>query len=368
MKFLVNTFTHWEEPPRARHQVAYALAKNYKVVFIAANKVGFPKIKSVTINENLIVIKPYFFIGNKFRYRLPIINELYQSWLFKKIVHKYKDYEVINFDFTATKIFNFFTEVIYYCNDNFPAISKNGNPAFIAKYHKKCESKVVAKSKFCIGVSAILKENLEKNNPNSYEIRLASPDIENYQISINYDSPKNSIINVGLVGFIKIFNISSDVLNLLLKDDNIRLTLVGPVEDKFLDKIIKKDKLILKGMRTGKELYEEINKFDVAIVPYCSTLTSNLEVFVGTGNKMYQYFAVGKPVVVSDMAGLRKNDLPDNFIYIAQEEKDFSELVLKAHRENNAGFIRQRIEYAKNNTWEKRMDRLLEIYNEHDIK
>ena len=367
-QFLINTFTHWEEPPRARHQVAHALAKNYSVVFVAANKFGFPGTRSSSIHGNLKVLTPFFPISNKIRYRLPIINELYQYWLFRKLVNSYKDYEVINFDYTATKIYDFFTRVIYYCNDSFSSLSNHINPSFIARYHRRCESRVAAGARFCVAVSDILKENLIKFNPNSIEIPLGSPDISEYNIAQNFQPAKNKTLQVGLVGFMNIHIISYNIINLLLKDENISLTIIGPVEKKFLNFIENKDRLNLKGTLTGKELYEAIDKFDVTISPYCSSLSDDRHSGVGTGSKIYHYFALGKPVVISYMAGLAKINLPDKFMYVANAEEDFASLVYKAFRENTAELAKQRIEFANNNTWEKRMEKLIDHYRNYDLQ
>ncbi len=368
MQFLINTLTHWEEPPRARHQVAFALAKNYPVVFIAANRFGIPALGILSIHQNLKIIIPYFPIINKIRYRLPILNELYQYWLFAKLVRKYKDHEVINFDYTATIIYRFFTNVIYYCNDSFSALSNHINPSFIAKYHRHCESQIAKKAKFCVAVSEILKDNLKKYNTHSFEIPLGSPDISGYKIPLQFTPKKDKTIKVGLVGFMNIHILSYRIINLLLAEENLDLTFIGPVEQKFLNFIERKDRLILKGPLTDKDLFEEINTFDVTIAPYCSRLSGDKQSGVGTGSKMYQYFALGKPVVISYMAGLRKISLPDKFIYIANSEEEFTSLIYKAYRENTQELMDQRIEFAKNNTWEKRMEILLEYYKNFNYK
>jgi hypothetical protein len=366
MKFLINTFTHWDEPPRARHQVANALALKNQVVFVAANKLGIPTIKMCTVSANLNVLTPYFPIGNKIRYRLPVINELYQYWLFRKLNKKYKDFKVINFDFTASKIHKYFSDVIFYCNDSFIAISKNINPGFIARYHEKCMSEVAVKAKFCVAVSDILKENLKKYNTNSYEIPLGSPDIMNYNLTVNKSPSNKKIINVGLVGFIKTYSISYNLINSLLENEDLVITLIGPIEGNFLNYIKRKEKLIIKGSLFGKKLYDEINKFDVAIAPYSSTITNNDQIGVGIGSKTYQYLALGKPVVISYMNGLNKINLPDGFIYIAMAEEDFAPLIYKANKENSESLIQKRIDFAKNNTWEKRMDKLISYYEEFE--
>ena len=141
--FLLITKTYWEEPPRVRHQVAQALAKNHKVIFVAANKFGLPKINTQKISDNYTVIQPYFPLNMKIRYRLPIINEIYQWWLFSKLKRQGQESIVINFDYTANLLYKYFKKYIYYCHDNFVAISKRLNPGFISRYHQRIFPKVI---------------------------------------------------------------------------------------------------------------------------------------------------------------------------------------------------------------------------------
>ncbi len=363
MKFLINTFTHWEEPPRARHQVAYALAKQHTVVFVAANKIGFPGVKFSQKKENITLVQPRFFVGNKIRYRIPVLNEFYQHWLYSKLRKLYGDFSVINFDFTATRVYRYFQDVIFYYNDNLAAISKRLNPGVIARYHEKAEATVATKAKFCVSVTPLLKEKLQKFNPNSYEIPLGGPDITEHGIEVNEKVAKNGPIRVGLVGFISDYSISSHTINFILNQVNMELVVVGPVEDAFMEKLANRDRLILKGTLTGRELFQEINMFDIAIAPYCQAITKDDSVGVGTGSKMYQYLSLGKPVVISDMVGLHNVSFPEKFLYIAGEDQDFPALINKAQEENTTAVILDRKKFAEKNTWEKRMEKLIEIYN-----
>lgn len=365
MKFLINTFTHWEEPPRARHQVSYALARNHVVVFVAANKAGIPGVRSSRIGDNLTLVQPRFPVGNKIRYRIPFLNEFYQDWLYKKLSRKYGDYRVINFDFTATRIFRYFKDVIFYYNDNLAAISRRLNPGFIARYHERAEARVASRSRFCISVTPLLQEKLRAYNANSYEIPLGGPDISGYGMKASHSINRRDPVKVGLVGFISAYSISSGIINQVLRQEGMQLIVVGPVEDSFMEQLENRERLVLKGTLTGKALFQEINEFDVAIAPYCDAITKDESVGVGTGSKMYQYLALGKPVVISDMVGLRQVALPEKFLYIARNEEEFPLLITKAHEENSTEAIEQRERYARENTWEKRMDKLLELYYNH---
>ncbi len=366
MEFLINTITHWDEPPRARHQVAYALAKNHQVVFVAANRVGFPKIETHHDQENLTVVQPFFIIGNKIRYRLPVVNEIYQNWLFRKLRKEYGGFRVINFDFTATRIYRFFNHVIFYYNDNLAAMSRRLNPGLIARYHERAEATVAAKARFCVSVSTILKDKLKAFNTESYEIPLGGPDLSGFDITFEERVSTNLPIKVGLVGFISAFSISADVLNLILKQKHMELIVIGPVEDSFLDQMENPERMILKGTLTGEELFQEINMFDIAITPYCEAFGKNDNIGVGTGNKMYQYLALGKPVVISNMVGLRQVSLPEKFLYIAMEDSEFPPLIEKAFKENSVEARNQRMAFARENTWEKRMEDLIELYDEQE--
>ena len=89
IKYLLNTRTDWNEPPRARHQLAYALAKNNDVVFITINKSGKPHINNFH-TDNITVIEPTWYIHGKFCFRIPLINEL-------QIKKKKKNHLVIEF-------------------------------------------------------------------------------------------------------------------------------------------------------------------------------------------------------------------------------------------------------------------------------
>jgi hypothetical protein len=165
---------------------------------------------------------------------------------------------------------------------------------------------------------------------------------------------------------IKKLNISYNVVNLLLADNSISLTLIGPVQRSFLELIPNKDRLTCKGTVYGKKLYEEINEYDVAIAPYC-TETRN-EIFSGTGGKIYHYLSLGKPVVISYMSGLNQMNLQDKLIYVAEKTTDFPALVHSAYEENTEELIQQRIDYAKRNTWDKRMEDLVAYYEQVNSK
>lgn len=364
MLFIINSNTNWDDPPRARHQIAYSLSKKNSVKFISANKIGFPKIKTLIINENLTIFQPYFPIDSRVRYRLPFFNEFYQNWLFRKTISlldkDINSYYVINSDFTASRIFKYFKNIAYYCNDDFISMNMRFKLPIVAKFHIKWENELIKNANFCIATSNYLTNKLKEKNNNVYEIPLGAPDIKQFGVKANFNINDTDNINVGLVGFITIDNISTKIINTLLDHPKIRITFIGPVNKKFLKRIEKKEKIILKGILTGKELFNEIKNFDVAIAPYFIEKINK----GGTPNKLWQYLALGKPVVVSCLPAIRDWAFPEGCVY-KSTNKDFLELVLKAHEENTTDLIKQRLLIANNNTWDKKVEKIIELFRKH---
>jgi glycosyltransferase involved in cell wall biosynthesis len=361
VRFLINTGTFWDEPPRARHQVTRALAKHYKVAFVAANHVGVPKLKFSITEENTLLIQPYYPFDFRIRYRLPIINELYQRWLFKKLKLVFGNTEVINFDFTAYLLHKYFSSVNYYCNDNFVSISKKLNFWPIYLYHIACERKLISKAKLCIGTSSIIVSKLVKRNLNTHEILLGGPNIEEYDIKPRDKRNGKGPINIGLVGFIRNYNLSYQLLNEIIDQIDCTLTLIGPVEPDFFNHINKPEKVIIKGIMTDHSLLNAVNEFDVAIAPYLSRKIEE----GGMPNKLFIYLSLGKPVIMTELKSLIKMNLPEKLVYLVGGSQDFSSLILKAHDENNWNLIQERVRYAKENTWDIRIDDFLSHLNEN---
>ena len=239
------------------------------------------------------------------------------------------------------------------------SISKKINiwPVFI--YHSICERKMIGLSKICIGTSKIITDNLLKFNKISFEIQLGGPDVDEYAIEPAPLNNKLRPLNIGLVGFIKHYNISVQLVNDIILKTNCKITLIGPLEPSFYEEICDKSRVNHKGVLMGENLLHEINKFDVAIAPYLRKKTNE----GGIPNKLLFYLALGKPVVMTKLLSMKELKLDDKLIYEVDVDQEFPMMILKAHKENNSMLINKRINYAKGNTWGKKMDQFIEIIN-----
>ncbi len=349
--FLLNTRTPWEEAPRARHQVAEALARRYPVYFVGANQTGPRGLKRHPINSNLTVLQPSWPIHPTTRYRGPPVNELYQNWLFSKIrkMLEGKNVCVINFDHTATQIFRYFDEVVYYCNDYH---IRNYPNRLIKKYFETCEAHVAARSRFCIGTCDYLRERLSVFNKRSFEIRLGAPSSEKppaYR--------RTGVIRVGLVGYIDEKKTSLRTIDRLAAVPNVEIVVYGPVTSSMSQFLAGRRNIETKTTLRGDELLKALDEIDIGIAPY-----KGVDGNPGrTPNKLWLYLAAGKPCVVRDLNGISDWQFEEKFVYRATNPEDFVEKVLKAYSEDSESLALRRHEFAKQNSWDIRMEDFLKL-------
>lgn len=356
--YLINTRTPWEEPPRARHQIAKALAINNKVYFIAANKTGFPKIIISKIEDNLYLIQPYWFLNYRLRFRLFVQNELYQTWLFSKLSIQYNfiGFRVINFDHTAHLIFNHFRDVIYYCNDEFLKLYL-AKSRFILKYYSACEKRVIRRSRFCVGVTNYIVSKLSKLSNNVFYIPLGAPNVD--VKSQDRQKIENSLeqLYVAFVGFIHDGFNDLWVKELAAAMPSLKILLIGPEHTKVRKSFLGFPNVCFEGVRRGQELFRLVKKSKVCIAPYRQT--RNINEIVEMPNKFWLYLACGKPVITCIIPNIH---VEEPFVYQCKDEKDFVSNVIRAITVNTEMLEFQRSEFARRNSWEMRIDILEQIY------
>ena len=189
---------------------------------------------------------------------------------------------------------------------------------------------------------------------------LGAPTISDEKLADFRHEQREEGLRLGLVGFMG-KRTPVALLKRLLTLDGTSLTLIGPIDRGFLESLgpreKDRDRIRVLGVLTGDDLLREICNFDVAIAPY------NLQ-FVnrgGTPNKLWQYLAVGRPTVVTSLPAIAHWSFPDGCVYVADDEDDFLRLVLAARAEDSPELAGRRIAYARENSWDRRIDRLLEL-------
>lgn len=348
--FLILTYSDfWEDPPRARHQVAQALAKEHKVLFVSANRRGRPKLERRRVQENLEVLTPFFPIDSRFRYRIPAFNHRYQSWLFPLLRREIPEENlvVINWDYTATQVFDYYDKVVFYCND-YPI--RYYYFKGIKAYLERCEQTTAERSLLCVATVDFLVERLRKYNKNVMELRHGAPAVDG-----RLEFSRDGMVKIGLVGFLDEKRFSLDIIKDLASQPNVELRLFGVLQPGLKKKLEMLEKVKLLGVLTGEPLMEELKRIDVGIAPYrVSDVNPG-----GTPNKLWLYLAAGKPVVMSDLPSIKDWRFHDDFVYKAKDDRDFVEKVFFAYDRDSEELMKARAQFARENSWDSRIKTLL---------
>jgi teichuronic acid biosynthesis glycosyltransferase TuaH len=127
------------------------------------------------------------------------------------------------------------------------------------------------------------------------------------------------------------------------------IAMVGPnlldqVEQQLLDRF---SNIVFTGSQPYADLPDIMRAFDVCMVPHLVTpFTESLNPI-----KLWEYLAVGKPIVSTNVAGFR--DYP-NLVSVAATSDDFVSLIALASSET-LDLPAQRQEAARQHTWDKRI-------------
>lgn len=356
MNFLVYTRTNWNEPPRARHQLAEALSEFGKVYFIEANNFGFFKISIDKAKDSLLVIKSYFPMPSFIRFRFPIINELYQVWLFnilKKKTAVFSDSDVlISFDQTGSIFIRKWPKKsVYFCNDDH--MRSYGIP-FLKYYFSLTERRISLKTNWIFVTSDFLYNRLRRFSNSVRVIRLGAPHIPDSYEEKYFKLQKLKIAYVGFGGKKNDFGVVEEIL---MSKFDLEIHFFGSLNKALLKKMEKHKNFIYHGIKTNKDLYSQLYNCNVGIAPYALKFVNS----GGTPNKLWLYLAVGLPVVTTELPNIVNWEFPNSFVYKSKDNTDFLKLILKAYNENTPYLCRNRVDFAKNNTWINRAEELLKI-------
>ncbi|MFA5032719.1 MAG: glycosyltransferase [bacterium] len=159
---------------------------------------------------------------------------------------------------------------------------------------------------------------------------------------------------IGFVGLIWWWIDMELIYDVATKLHNCSFVFVGPVSQK----VRKLNNIYFLGPKPYNEIPVYINSFDICIAPFkINDIGHAVDPL-----KVYEYLALGKPVIASAIEELRKLD---NLIYIAKNDTDFVNCVEKALKEKKEDLVIKRQKYAELNSWESRIDTMLQTIAEY---
>ena len=209
-------------------------------------------------------------------------------------------------------------------------------------------------------------ERRKKINPNSYFV----PNGVNFELFNRALSPKLPIpadikdIPHPIIGFTGVLgnHIDIELLNNISEMyPDCSMVLVGPdllPDSTDLQQMKNRKNVYFLGLKPMEELPNYLKPFDVALIPYM--LVGH--VLSGYPQKLHEYLAAGRSIVATAMPEL----LPySRYVRIAETHKEFVAHIRNALKDYSPKIIQARVEIAKENTWDHRVNEYHRILNYH---
>jgi glycosyltransferase involved in cell wall biosynthesis len=243
----------------------------------------------------------------------------------------------------------------------------------VTKKARKRHDYVVNKGNYIIATADKLYENVMKQNDSA--LILLSNNAVDYDHFNNYEKTKinkemTDIVNrkkpiIGYYGALATWFDYSYILELANTRPDYEIVLFGIKFDNSYDNSVldKCENVHFLGKLDYQELPDYAGNIDVLTIPFVIN-----EITESTSPvKLFEYMALGKPIVTSDLPECRKY----KSALIAETKEDFVKCIddaLEKIRTNDNNYFDILEKEALENTWAKRAEAILELLNEGEIK
>lgn len=246
--------------------------------------------------------------------------------------------------------------LIYDCIDNFSAMHKNQSGIIEAECFLASRAQIIFAS------AEELFERMNQLNQRTFLLPNAA-DFELFQSALigNLKVPEDIAVIPGpILGYVgevaKWFDFDL-IYDLATRNPEWNIVLLGRISDDSAEKILALPNVHFLGSKDHNKLPSYFVKFDVCLLPFqVNAITSAVSPV-----KLFEYLAAGKPVVSTPLKEVMRFG---NVVEIA-DRAGFNEAV-KAAIESKADHnkLNQRLEVARENTWERRVETAIDIIQE----
>lgn len=239
---------------------------------------------------------------------------------------------------------------VYYCRDYL-----RGN-SYWSKHCDVLEPELIRGADIAVANSTYLAEYCLKHNKESYYIGQGC-NLDLFDHSKEHPLPEEmktiSSPVIGYVGAVIAGRLDEKIIKTVAEaDPNWNIVLVGPEDDAFKASTLHQmPNVHFIGRKSIEELPDYVNSFDVCINPQLINMLT-------IGNyplKVDEYLSMGKPVVATRTKAM---ELFEEYVYLADEPKDYPPLIQQALKENNNTLREKRIAFANTHTWENSVGEL----------
>jgi glycosyltransferase involved in cell wall biosynthesis len=172
------------------------------------------------------------------------------------------------------------------------------------------------------------------------------------------------VIFVGQISDSRLDTLFRIIPNVLAEFPNLELQVVGsgPQTNRYIDMVGSlglRDKVIFKGHLSHEKIFDSIGIADIA---YSDVRSVN-----GFPMKIFEYMAMGKPVVAESTEGIRELLIDHGNALLYQNGRELEEKILALTKDSR---LRKEIgesakQMMRQHTWEKRVEALSSIYRQY---
>lgn len=373
--------TNWERPWGSRQQIMTRLAKHNRVLFVEYQMSllhflrypGFllsifsPGLRK--INKNIAVYRPL--INLPFRYYSKTINLFNQWFLLLQLqwfIRRLGFHRILLWIFepTAYSLVGRLNEQIsiYHCIDLF----RNEKKSVL---RKRCIQDMEERLCRCCDILMVsTQELLEDKRGLNKNVFLIPSAVDESFLNLKDTSSLQSAgkfmegIPRPRIGFVGTFDERVDyhLIEFISQErPDWSITLIGLPEEKSTIRNLKlRNNIYMIGWKDNNVLPAYVNYFDVCICPYIvNDFTKGV-----SSIKIFEYLALGKPVVTTDLPFFRHLHLT-GLIKVVRNKEEFLRGIQEYLTNDEEVLRKARIDFSKQNTWEERVGRISEILENH---
>ena len=365
MDIIYFSNTLWHSLRQRPQQIALALSKKNRVLFVEPATNIFSLIKSNKNNNNFFHIKnTNLFILKAiptlpFKNYFSFLNKYYQNKVYrtvKKIIKNLEFSDMINwltFPSHAPLIGKFNEKfLIYECMDEYVEFEKTYKRSLLNRY----EEEIIDNADLIIVTSDALLESKKRHSKKIF-LSTNAAEVEYFEKVVNGNFEKLRIFSnenpvIGYIGIIQ-QKLDYELIENLIKNNPFwNFLFIGPIRTD-ISQIEKYNNVKFTNYIPYSELLPYLKTIDIAIVPFSiNKMTENINPI-----KIYEFIAAGKPVVSTPFPEAKKFT---RFVNIASGYKEFTIAISKELKENSNEKISLRLAFVKKHNWQERANVLEE--------
>jgi len=321
------------------------------------------KTKNKNCNRNIHLYTPWIIPFSSHNLTIHRINVKISCFFLKKVLKKldFHEYIIWFYDPEGVYYLNELNPILicYDCVDEYPTM-----PDYKTKNRKNriidLERKLIKKCNIVFTTSYNLFKKKRELNNNTFLVENVG-DYDHFSkaqlkmLNTSSDFPQMPKPIIGFVGALDTYKVDFELIE-FLSDQRPEWSFVfigdmqGGADGK--KEVPQKQNIYYLGRKKYKNLPEYVAHFDVCIIPYkINDYTRHVFPI-----KLYEFLSAGKPIVATELPSIQK--LQD-IIIIAKSYEAFLLGIEEAIQQDSEKLIQNRIEIAKQNTWETRVNKLL---------